>query len=616
MTDTRSDIKVVIIGAGPAGLTAAYQLSKLGLPCVVLEKDSVVGGISRTVHHEGYHFDIGGHRFFTKVSAVEQLWHEILSEDDFLTRNRLSRIYYNKRFFDYPLRASNALFGLGLWNSFRVLVSYFWFWLFPIRNEKSFEDWISNRFGRRLFEIFFKTYTEKVWGIPCSQLSKEWAAQRIRGLSLYRALKHALLPRGKIAKKDVIKTLVDSFLYPKRGPGMMWETAAEKVEKNGCEIRTGCNIEKILCEDGRITAVELVCRGRTERIEGSHFISTMPLRELIHKLSPKPPEEIRQAASRLTYRDFLTVALVIAKADLFPDNWIYIHDPQVKVGRIQNFKNWSPFMVPDPDKSCIGLEYFCFEGDGLWNMTDEALIELAKHEFETLRLGRARDVEKGVVARMPKAYPIYDAGYTEALMTLRGFLGHIKNVYPVGRNGMHKYNNQDHSMLTAMLAVENINGAHHDIWSVNAEQDYAEEVKSQEDKWSSEIRNLAATQPHVPVPATGSDPAFAIIRQAFARIDERGLAAALGAVSGLYIFLPTVWVLITGGEEAAGVLQLLGQYFIGYTVSWLGAFIGLFYGMAFGFVLGWLIAFLRNSSLNIYLYIVKLTEEAKSLEEP
>jgi hypothetical protein len=342
----------------------------------------------------------------------------------------------------------------------------------------------------------------------------------------------------------------------------------------------------------------------------------MPLRELIHKLSPSPPDAIRQAASELRYRDFLTVALIVDKADLFPDNWIYIHDPQVKVGRIQNFKNWSPFMVPDAGKSCIGLEYFCFEGDGVWNMTDDALIELAKRELEVLRLGRARDVESGVVARMPKAYPIYEDGYTEALMTLRGFLSQIKNVYPVGRNGMHQYNNQDHSMLTAMLAVENINGANHDIWAVNADQDYAEDVKSQNDKWSSEIKKLAATQPKVPIPAIGPDPAFAIIRRAFARIDERGLGAALGTVSGLYIFLATVWILIRGGEEAAGMLQLLGQYLIGFTVSWVGAFIGLFYGMVLGFILGWLIAFLRNSSLNLYLYVIKLTEEATSLEEP
>jgi len=613
-SDINSKTKVVIIGAGPAGLTAAYQLCKAGVQNIVLEQDRVVGGISRTVRHNGYHFDVGGHRFFTKVKVVESLWREFLREDDFLKRNRLSRIYYNKKFFDYPLKASNALLGLGLWNSFLILVSYLRAWLFPIKNEKTFEEYISNRFGKRLFQIFFKTYTEKVWGIPCSRLSSEWAAQRIRGLSMLSALKNALLSKNAAAKKDIVRTLIDSFHYPKFGPGMMWETVAHKVQRNGCELRMNCSVEKILWEGSYIKAVEFASGEETDRIQGTHFISTMPLKELIHKLHPAAPEEIRRAASLLSYRDFLTVALVVNKADLFPDNWIYIHDPQVKVGRIQNFKNWSPFMVPEPGKSCISLEYFCFEGDGLWNTTDEALVELAKHEFESLGLGRAVDVESGSVVRMRKAYPVYDDGYAEALKTVREFLDRFDNMYPVGRNGMHKYNNQDHSMLTAILAVENIHGATHNIWAVNADQDY-HEISSANDKWSADIKNLAASQPQVPIPIPSLDPAFAIIRQAFARIHEEGLGVALGVVSGLYTFLGTIWILLSPDEHAVAALRLLGQYFIGFEVSWAGAFIGLAYGFVAGFVLGWSTAHLRNTFVDFYLYTIRRKEEARSLED-
>jgi protoporphyrinogen oxidase len=610
-----NDGRVVIIGAGPAGLTAAYQLCKLGIPSIVLEKDDVVGGLARTVRHNGCYFDIGGHRFFTKVKVVEDLWHEILSDENFLKRNRLSRIYYNKKFFDYPLRLSNALFGLGISNSVLILSSYVHAWLFPIRNEKTFEDWVSNRFGRRFYQTFFKTYTEKVWGIACSQLSAEWAAQRIRGLSLKRALKSALLPKSNLAKKDIIKTLIDSFHYPKRGPGMMWETVAETVQRNGCTLHMNCKVDRIFWQGSRITAVDVVRNDQIERVEGSHFISSMPLRELIEKLHPSPGEEIRRAASRLGYRDFLTVGLVLGKPFLFPDNWIYIHDPQVKVGRIQNFKNWSPYMVADLGKTCVGLEYFCFEGDSLWSMSDEALIDLAKSELETLGLGRAADVESGAVARMPKAYPVYDTGYGEAVKVVRGFLGQLENLYPVGRNGMHKYNNQDHSMLTAMLAVENINGGSHNIWAVNDEQEYLEESAGNRETNAS-IRALAATQPQVLMPMPAPDLEVAVIRRALARIDEVGLGSAFSVVSALYVFLPTAWLLVTGNEKSALNLQLLSQYFIGYDVSWSGAFVGLLYGSVVGFILGWSMAFLRNRLLKLCVYVTKLMEEVRSLEEP
>ncbi len=490
--------KIVVIGAGPAGLTAAYELCKAGVPSIVLEKDAVVGGLSRTVNYKGYHFDIGGHRFFTKVKAVEEMWHEVLSNGSFLRRSRLSRIYYNKRFFYYPLKATNALLGLGVINSGLIFFSYLRAQLFPEKNEETFEQWISNRFGKRLYRIFFKTYTEKVWGIPCSEIRAEWAAQRIKGLSLFAAIKSALIQRQPKSKGTIIKTLIDAFDYPERGPGMMWETVKEIVEQKGSEVKFNAGVEKILWRNGEVQALQICVDGQKQLVEGSHFISTMPIRELIQKLEPAAPAEVIRAAEGLNYRDFLTVALIVDKKELFPDNWIYIHDSDVKVGRIQNFKNWSPSMVPDPEKTCLGLEYFCFEGDGLWTMADNDLIALGKKELEILGLVNASDVEDGAVVRMPKAYPVYDGTYGECLRIVREFLTGIPNLQLVGRNGMHKYNNQDHSMLTAMLAVKNILGANYDLWQVNAEQEYHEEVTDKDKTQTDDFALLASTQPRVP----------------------------------------------------------------------------------------------------------------------
>lgn len=489
---------VVVIGAGPAGLTAAYELCKAGVGSILLEKDKVVGGLSRTVNYKGYHFDIGGHRFFTKVKSVDAMWREVLAEGQFLRRSRLSRIYYNKKFFHYPLRATNALLGLGILNSALIFLSYLRAQMFPEKPEDTFEQWISNRFGKRLYKIFFKTYTEKVWGIPCNQIMAEWAAQRIKGLSLLAAVKAALIQNHRSSNKDVIKTLIDAFDYPELGPGMMWETVKQIVEKHGTEIRLRTGVEKILWHEGAVHALEVVTDGKQKTIEGTHFISTMPIRELIQKFEPPPPETVLRAAEALNYRDFLTVALIVDKRELFPDNWIYIHDADVKVGRIQNFKNWSPSMVPDPEKTCLGLEYFCFEGDGLWTMTDSDLIELGKKELGILGLVNPADISDGSVVRMPKAYPVYDGTYAESLRVVRQFLSGIPNLQLVGRNGMHKYNNQDHSMLTAMLAVKNILGANYDLWQVNAEQEYHEEVTNRDQTDAIEFAKLASTQPRVP----------------------------------------------------------------------------------------------------------------------
>ena len=492
MIFSNTEKHVVIMGAGPAGLTAAYQLAKAGVTSTLLEKDAVVGGISRTVSYKGYSFDIGGHRFFTKVAAVDEMWREVLSEADFLHRSRMSRIYYNKTFFHYPLRAGNALAGLGILNSFLILLSYVKARIFPTKPELSFEQWVSNRFGRRLYLAFFKAYTEKVWGMPCSEISAEWAAQRIKGLSMLSAIKNALIQKQSSDKSRVIKTLIDAFDYPRKGPGMMWDAVLESVRHSGDEIQLNTAVEKIVWLPGGVESVHTAAG----TVRGTHYLSTLPVRELVEKLDPPPPADVLEAARSLKYRDFLTVALIVNQADLFPDNWIYIHDPDVKVGRIQNFKNWSPEMVPDPAKTCLGLEYFCFENDGLWSMSDAELVELGKRELAALKLARTEDMEDGTVVRMAKAYPVYDSTYRTALEKVREFLGRLPNLQLIGRNGMHKYNNQDHSMLTAMLAAKNILGGQHDLWQVNVDQEYHEETTASSE--SKELAAVSATQPLVP----------------------------------------------------------------------------------------------------------------------
>jgi len=464
---------VVVIGAGPAGLTAAYVLARDGVEVTVLEADDTVGGISRTAQYHGYRFDIGGHRFFTKITPVEELWHEILGPE-FIQVPRLSRIHYGGKYFDYPLKAKNALFGLGLWNSFLCIASYarWHFWPYPV--EENLEQWVTNRFGKRLFEIFFKTYTEKVWGIPCTEIRAEWAAQRIQGLSLARAILNA----AQLQKRsDSIKTLINEFQYPRLGPGQMWETATAKVRGFGGQVLLQHEVAGIEHANGRIVAVKARTPSGDVRIAADHFISTMPLRNLARALEPAPPEPIRLAGEGLNYRDFLTVALMLQTDNLFPDNWIYIHTPGVQVGRIQNFNNWSRAMVPEPGVTCLGLEYFCFEGDGLWTSPDADLIALATRELGELGLVTSAKVIDGCVVRMPKAYPVYDSAYAAHLQRLRTFIDPLANLHTVGRNGMHKYNNQDHSMLTAMMAIANMRGATHDVWAVNTDFEYHEEQR-------------------------------------------------------------------------------------------------------------------------------------------
>jgi protoporphyrinogen oxidase len=463
----------VVIGAGPAGLTAAYLLSKQGHSVTVLEGDDIVGGISRTAQYKGFRFDIGGHRFFTKIPPVEALWHEVLG-DEFISVPRLSRIHYNGRYFDYPLKAANALKGLGLWNAVLIVLSYLRAHWWPEPVEENFEQWVTNRFGKRLYRIFFKTYTEKVWGIPCAEIRAEWAAQRIQGLSLAKAILSAAAINKRSTK---IKTLINEFQYPRLGPGQMWEMTRDRITEMGNQVLMRHHATAIEVQGGRVVAVRASTPDGEERFEADHVINTMPVRTLVRALEPEAPPGVGQAAEGLSYRDFLVVALMIGREKLFPDNWIYIHTPGVKVGRIQNFNNWSQAMVPVPGMTCLGLEYFCFEGDGLWTSQDADLIALAARELEELGLARAGEVQDGAVIRMPKAYPIYDSRYRDCLDQVRAHIDRIPNLHTVGRNGMHKYNNQDHSMLTAMFAVQNMQGAEHDIWEVNTDFEYHEEQK-------------------------------------------------------------------------------------------------------------------------------------------
>lgn len=472
----------VIAGGGPAGLTAAYELTRHGHPCVVLESDRErVGGISRTDEYRGYRFDIGGHRFFSKSAEINELWREILG-DELLDRPRLSRIFYNNKFFDYPLKPLDALMKLGPWASFRCGLSYLRASLFPIRPEVSFEDWVVNRFGRVLFETFFKTYTEKVWGMSTSSISADWAAQRIKGLNAFRAIADALLGGFRRKKGEVIKTLIDRFQYPRLGPGQMWETCRDRIVERGGSVQMDQRVIRIEHDGSAIQAfVAGDSQGRRNRFEGRSFISTLPMRELISAMVPAAPAEVRRAAGSLKYRDFLSVVLIADQPEAFPDTWIYIHEPAVRVGRIQNFKNWSPHLVADPLKTSLGLEYFCFEGDDLWTMSDADLIALGTKEIDAIGLVPAGRVVDGCVVRMPKAYPVYDDDYLKHVGTIREWLARFDNLELAGRNGMHKYNNQDHSMMTALLAARNILGlGEYDTWKVNTDAEYHEEEASPE----------------------------------------------------------------------------------------------------------------------------------------
>jgi len=515
----------IIIGAGPAGLTAAIELQRhSSIKPIVLESSQDIGGISRTVRYKGNRMDIGGHRFFSKSDRVMRWWLELMpveagttaagelryqgqqrdvpmtthapdpqTEDlVMLVRQRKSRIYFLRRFFDYPISLTAATFrNMGLTRTVRCGVSYMRSALLPQRQERSLEDFIINRFGKQLYLTFFKSYTEKVWGVPCNEISAEWGAQRIKGLSLKGVVQHFLKKAfggkqsGDIAQKKTETSLIEKFLYPKLGPGQLWEHAAELVTNNGGEIHRGIHIDRIHVADNKVAAIEGV-NGTGERVRyaGDYFFSTMPVRDLIRALSPAAPTQVSEVSEGLMYRDFITVGLLASKltvtekdGTLLKDNWIYVQEPDVTVGRLQIFNNWSPWLVGDTNKVWIGLEYFCNDTDDLWKLSDEEMAKFAISEVAKIGILKAEDVEDSHVVHVPKTYPAYFGSY-DRFDVIRNYTDRLENLFLVGRNGMHKYNNQDHSMLTAMTSVENIlNGVttKDNIWAINTEMEYHEE---------------------------------------------------------------------------------------------------------------------------------------------
>lgn len=477
--------RVAVIGAGPAGLTAAYELSRLdgAAQVEIFEGGELVGGISRTERFDGFRIDIGGHRFFTKIPEVKDFWHEILDEE-FLRRPRRSRIYYRGRFYDYPLRLMNALGNIGPYESLRILVSYFKWQLRPRPIEESFEDWVVNRFGGRLYMHFFRTYTQKVWGIDPRHIRADWAAQRIKSLTLMGAVKKSLT-----GKSDAT-SLIEEFDYPRLGPGQMWETCAAELQNRGQRLHMRNWVTRLEREGDRIVAIDVSSDEGARRVEADHFINTMALRDLIGAIDPPPPRPVLDAAAKLRYRDFLIVALVLNDADPFEDNWIYVHSEKVQVGRIQNFRAWSPDMVPNDRQAAVGMEYFCNEGDALWQMSDADLVTFAGREIEEIGLSQAGLVDKGYVIRQRKAYPVYDGDYKEAIDTISDWLDGLDNLQTIGRNGLHRYNNQDHSMLTGMFAARNLMGENHDLWTVNVDRAYHEEMEVR----AGERRDVAAAE--------------------------------------------------------------------------------------------------------------------------
>ena len=588
-----ADRPIVVIGAGPAGLTAAYEVAKRGRAVVVLEKAAIVGGLARTESYKGFRFDMGGHRFFTKAPEVNRMWQEVLG-NDFLRRPRLSRIYYRRTFFSYPLKPLNAILGLGLVEGVRIVASYVKWQLRPHPREDTFEEWVTNRFGKRLFETFFKAYTEKVWGIPCSELKAEWAAQRIKDLSLRTALLNMV-----VKSKRTIRTLIEEFDYPRLGPGMMWEAVQSAIDAGPGEVRLGEEVTRIRRNGNRVEAVFSTGRSGEREVVGDSFLSSMPVSELVRKLDPPPPPAVLEAARRLTYRDFLTVCLIVKKRDLFPDNWIYIQDPEVRVGRIQNFGNWSPEMLADPSRASLGLEYFCNEGDELWTMSDDALVDLGRREIERIGLAAAADVEDGCVFRVEKAYPIYDSDYAEHLAVVRAYVDGLENLQTIGRNGLHRYNNQDHAMLTGMLAVENLlDGAANDLWAVNTDLEYHEEI---------ELPELEIASAEAAAAVDGA------LRRSLAKLDRVAYGVAIGTVAGLGLFGATLWLLIAGGPDVGANLRLVSQFFPGYSVTPIGAGIGLVYAFVTGFVLGWTYALLRNALVFVSIAVTRRGAERRLL---
>lgn len=459
--------RTVVIGAGPSGLSAAHILVNHGRKTLIIESRNTPGGIARTERFKGFYFDLGGHRFYTKNQRVLDFWNDYL-RSDFLSVDRLSRIHYDGRLFRYPIDLQDVLKKMEWGEGGKILFSFLKSQLGRRGPEDSFEEWVSNRFGARLFKKFFKEYTEKVWGLDCRDISADWASQRIRNLTLFSAVKDAFVPQ------ENVKTLSRTIYYPKRGPGQLWTSVAKKLKKQGAEIRFRASVDEIYVEGGRVQAISYVSGKGRKKCQVENVISTMPLSCLLRALRPIPPKGILAAVSRLSHRSLILVGLILRNAHVFSDQWLYVHSPGVKVGRIQNFKNWSPFMVPDPGFTSLGFEYFCNTMDDFWKKSDAELISIAGQELEQLKLADAKDVVDGVVFREAFAYPVYDQDYTVNVKIIRDYLERISNLQTVGRSAMHRYNNQDHSMLAGFYAAENILGDQHDVWDVNTDRTYYE----------------------------------------------------------------------------------------------------------------------------------------------
>ena len=530
MTETAKK-RAIIIGAGPAGLTAAYELlTRTEIQPIVLEKSEYLGGIARTVDYKGNRIDIGGHRFFSKSDRVMEWWLRMIplqasetggaaikyhnmerkiaapadgpdsaaEERVLLLRNRKSRIYYRRRFFDYPITLNKSMvLNLGFWRTVKIGVSYLKSVVFPEANENTLEQFFINRFGKELYNSFFKSYTEKVWGVPCAQISAEWGAQRTKGLSIIKTIQHALKKaiqgnNGSIEQKGTEPSLIEQFLYPKFGPGQMWEEAARRVKEMGGEIRTGYKAERLRTDGCRVTAVEAInlATGEHETFAGEYVFSTAPVKELLRSFDVTPPANVLEVSDGLLYRDFITVCLLVRNLKihdetpqgrkLIADNWIYIQEPDVQLGRLQVYNNWSPFLVNDPSTVWLGAEYFCNETDDIWKMADGKLVALATDELSSIGIIAADAVLDSTVLRMEKSYPAYLGAY-QRFAEIRAYLDRYENLFLIGRNGMHRYNNQDHSMLTAMIAVDNIIAGKTDksgLWEVNTEMEYHEEKRA------------------------------------------------------------------------------------------------------------------------------------------
>jgi protoporphyrinogen oxidase len=471
MTEIENRYDVIIFGAGPAGVTAAYELARNGKSVLVFDKDKQIGGISKTIDYKGFLFDLGPHRFFTKSKEVNDLWSEMLG-DDFLPVNRLTRIYYKNKFFFYPLKPMNALFGLGIFPSISIVGSYVYAKLFPYKQEDNFQQWTTNRFGKKLYEAFFKTYTEKLWGIPGTEIEASWVAQRIKGLSLTSAVKNALFPD----KSGKVKTLIDQFHYPKYGSGMMYEKIAENAKNSGAQILLESEVMKINLDRDKIKSVVVKNRdGQEKEYFADHFLSSIPLTHLVKRMNPSTSNEVLKASENLKFRSTILVNLIYTAKTPFPDNWLYVHSAEATTGRIGSPKNMSKFTVPDESKTPLSLEYWCTENDEIWKMTNDELMKLGTSDLDKLDLAKKEDFMDGFVVRVPKTYPVHDGTYAENIETIRDYLDKIKNLQPIGRYGMFKYNNMDHSILTGLYAAENILGKSHNIWEVNTEEEFHEE---------------------------------------------------------------------------------------------------------------------------------------------